>query len=183
MVVGAFMGGPMSSLGRWKSIIIMCIVGIVGNVMTFFFMSYPVLLFGKFLSGLSAGGINVFCPKYIMESSPKEVSGSAGAIFQLAVTFGIVLNALIALPFGDALNTDDRAETRKNLFNVLSALPIVCAVLQIIFMSLVFRNDTPVVMMEKGQEQETREFFLKLYNDEQILEERINDLRANLAGS
>ena len=81
MVIGAFLGSPMSKLGRWKSIVIMCVIGIVGNVLTFFYTIYPMLLIGKLLSGVAAGGINVFCPKYIMESSPKEVSGSAGAIF------------------------------------------------------------------------------------------------------
>ena len=59
----------------------MDVIGLIANVMTFFYTTYPVLLLGKFLSGISAGGINVLCPKYIMESSPKEVSGSAGAIF------------------------------------------------------------------------------------------------------
>ena len=81
MVVGAFLGGPMSFLGRWKCEIIMCVIGIIGNAMTFFYDTYWLLITGKFLSGLSAGGINCFCPKYIMEISPQEVSGSTGALF------------------------------------------------------------------------------------------------------
>ena len=81
MVVGAFLAGPMSSLGRRTPILIMCLVGIVGNSATFFYDTYWLLVAGKFLAGLSAGGINCFCPKYINEISPQEVSGSTGALF------------------------------------------------------------------------------------------------------
>lgn len=107
MMVGAFLGSPMSSLGRRKCILIMCFIGIAGNVLTFFYKTYWLLLAGKFLSGLSAGGINCFCPKYIMEISPPEVSGSTGALFQLACTLGIWLNAVIAIFYGNDPKGDD----------------------------------------------------------------------------
>jgi MFS family permease len=143
MVVGAFLGGPMSSLGRRKSLITMCVVGIVGNMATFAYQSYGLILLGKFLSGVSSGGISCFCPKYIMECSPKEVSGSTGALFQLAVTVGICLNAIIALPYGD----DVSGEAALELYMLLSALPILFALTQIFFLMVVFTDDTPIVMI------------------------------------
>lgn len=50
-------------------------------------------------------------------------------------------------------------------------------------MMSVFKNDTPVVMMENGREQEVREFMVKLYKDETIVDQRVEELRANLSGS
>ena len=172
MVVGAFTAGPMGSLGRWKCIIIMCVIGIIGNAATFFYDQYFLLLIGKFLAGVSAGGINCFCPKYIMESSPAEISGSTGALFQLACVIGIFLNAVIALPYGDDVSGDD-AET---LYFLLSGLPIVFAVMQILCLSTCFTNDTPIVMMQNKEEMKVREFMTKLYNDDEIINQRIEDL-------
>ena len=125
MVVGAFLVEPMSGLGRRKCIIIMAVLGIVGNGATLFYDNYLLLLIGKFLSGVSAGGYNCFCPKYIMECAPQEVSGSAGALFQLATCVGIFLNALIALPYGDGVE----GPHAEQLYVILSLLPIVFAIL------------------------------------------------------
>lgn len=74
--------------------------------MTLFYSNYTLLFIGKLVAGLSAGGISCFCPKYIMEISPPEVSGSTGALFMLFVTVGIWLNAIVSLPYGSEPDFD-----------------------------------------------------------------------------
>ena len=100
MVIGAFAAGPLSAYGRWLGVIIMGILSLIGGALSLFHSSYYLVMAGKFFTGLAAGGYNVFCPKVIMECAPVEISGSAGAIFQLAVCFGILINAVIALIYG-----------------------------------------------------------------------------------
>ena len=79
--IGALFSGPLASYGRWKCLIICNIIAIVGAIMTLFFEIFPLLCTGRLLFGIAAGGYTVFCPKFISEVSPKEVSGPAGAMF------------------------------------------------------------------------------------------------------
>ena len=51
---------------------------------------------------MAAGGFSVFCPKYISEVSPREVSGPAGAMFQVMVCLGIFISLVITFPFDPA---------------------------------------------------------------------------------
>ena len=100
-MIGAFLGDCMSSFGRRKCLIMMCLLTIVGNFASLFYDTYILVLLGKLISGISTGGIMCFGPKYTMDCSPREVSGSTGALVQVAICVGIFLNSLIALPYGD----------------------------------------------------------------------------------
>jgi len=59
------------------------------------------------------------------------------------------------------------------LFYLLSALPIVCAVTQIICLTCCFTNDTPIVMMQNKEEEKVHKFMARLYNDDTIIQARI----------
>ena len=95
------------------------------------------------------------------------------------MTVGIFLNAVIAVPFGDQV----KGELAHELYFLLSALPVLFAVLQIVFLSFCFTNDTPIVMMQKNQVEEVRAFMSRMYNDDQVIEQRIQDLQAVLKES
>jgi|LauGreDrversion4_2_1035121.scaffolds.fasta_scaffold202059_3 MFS family permease len=49
-----------------------------------------VILFGRFLYGMSAGTFTVMCPKFISEVAPTEYKGVFGAMSQFMCVFGIV---------------------------------------------------------------------------------------------
>lgn len=81
--------------------------------------NYTLVLICKGSVGISAGMFNVYCPKFIMECAPKEISGIAGASFQILVCSGIWCNAIIGLIFGnDALKKETEAETAFIVFNL-----------------------------------------------------------------
>lgn len=58
---------------------------------------YLPLLLGRLLQGVSGGLIGVVIPLYLAESLPAAVRGRGTAIFQLLLTIGLVLAALIGL--------------------------------------------------------------------------------------
>ena len=79
--VGALIAGPFAGIGRWKCIIICITIAIIGGSFTLFYHNFYLLCIGKFLNGMACSGFSIYCPKYIEECSPKEVSGIAGSMF------------------------------------------------------------------------------------------------------
>ena len=79
--MGALVAGPVAGIGRWKCIIICNTIAVIGGIFTLFYDKFVLLCIGKFLYGMACGGFSFYCPKYIGECSPKEVSGPAGSMF------------------------------------------------------------------------------------------------------
>jgi len=79
-------------------VVIGCSLTLINNLLS--------LYAGRFLYGIAAGCFSVFCPKYISEVAPKEISGPAGALSQICVTFGILIPFTVGLLIGDAKNLD-----------------------------------------------------------------------------
>ena len=86
--IGALAVGPFSGHGKWKIIfgnnfimLLSCLLSLRPE--------YKVMLLGRFIYGFSIGIFSVFCPKYIAETVPKEVSGPFGTLNQICISFGI----------------------------------------------------------------------------------------------
>jgi MFS family permease len=73
------MSGIIMGLGRWKCIMLMNLIVIVGCLLTLV-DNVTVFIIGRGLYGVAAGGYSVFCPKYISEVSPTELKGPAGCL-------------------------------------------------------------------------------------------------------
>ena len=105
---------------------------------------------------------NVFCPKVIMETAPKEIAGFAGSTFQLMLTLGIGANAIVAYFFTSEAFESDQAKTAFIVFN---AIPLAFSVVLMLFLTCVFTQDTPIVMARMGHEEELNDFMKKLYSN------------------
>jgi len=57
--------------------------------------NYWMLLLGRLMYGMAAGGFSVFCSKYISETAPPEIRGPAGGLTQCGITFGILVPFVI----------------------------------------------------------------------------------------
>lgn len=99
-MLGALLAGLIAPLGRWKCLIICNVMIVIGSSFCLMYKTnFNMFVMGRFLFGMANGGFTCFCPKYISETSPKELSGPAGAMFQVACTFGIFIALAITYPF------------------------------------------------------------------------------------
>jgi len=101
LLVAAVLGGSMVSsliaglladwLGRKKMMIVSGVLFVASVCLIVLSQGFAVLLAGRLLQGMSGGVIAVVVPLYLAESLRPESRGRGTAIFQLMVTFGVVL--------------------------------------------------------------------------------------------
>lgn len=92
------MSGLIMGLGRWKCIMLMNLIVIVGGLLTLV-DNMTIFIIGRALYGIAAGGYSVFCPKFISEVTPSELKGPLGCLSQLGVCFGILVPNLLGVIF------------------------------------------------------------------------------------
>ncbi|MEN9362582.1 MAG: hypothetical protein RL095_4117 [Verrucomicrobiota bacterium] len=95
-LMGSILGGFLADwLGRKLMMIFsgLLFVGSVGVIFTS--QGFEALIVGRVLQGLSGGVIAVVVPLFLAESLPAQSRGRGTAIFQFALTFGIVLAAFV----------------------------------------------------------------------------------------
>jgi MFS family permease len=63
--------------------------------------SIGVLILGRFVVGLGVGSASMVIPIYLAEVAHPHSRGTAVAMFQLAITVGILASYLVCLALGD----------------------------------------------------------------------------------
>ncbi|KIL63068.1 hypothetical protein M378DRAFT_80338 [Amanita muscaria Koide BX008] len=102
---GAFFGAlgciPMTSLiGRRSTLLIFCIVFIIGAIITSIAegnTGLAEIYSGRVISGIGIGAISAVAPAYVSECAPKEVRGRITGLFQVMVAIGVMLSYFINL--------------------------------------------------------------------------------------
>ena len=105
MVVAAVMGGSILGsvvagmladwLGRRPMMVVSALLFVGSVTLIYLSQSFVALLLGRLLQGLSGGVIAVVVPLYMAECLPASQRGRGLALFQFALTAGIVLAAFI----------------------------------------------------------------------------------------
>jgi MFS family permease len=96
VMVGALassvLGGGLSDwLGRKKAMMISALLFATSVAMIVTAQGFWPLFFGRTLQGLSAGMIAVVIPVFMSECVPAKIRGVGSTVFQLCITFGILL--------------------------------------------------------------------------------------------
>ncbi|GAM39429.1 hypothetical protein TCE0_034f10975 [Talaromyces pinophilus] len=90
--LGALISGPVSDrIGRKWSIIIGCIVWMVGSTLTCAAQNIGMLVVGRLINGLAVGFESAQVPVYISEISPPTQRGRFVGLQQWAITWGILI--------------------------------------------------------------------------------------------
>ena len=87
MTMGAISGGVFMRIGRRKAVIITCIIGIVGNLITMD-LSFWNLIFGRTLFGFSVGLFSSICPRFQEETIPSHLFDRLASIFSFSQSIG-----------------------------------------------------------------------------------------------
>ncbi|KAK7997583.1 hypothetical protein PG989_005623, partial [Apiospora arundinis] len=97
---GTFFGALSSPLfadtiGRRYALIFSCIVFNLGVILQTAAMALPLFLAGRFFAGLGVGLLSAVVPLYQSETAPKWIRGAIVGAYQLAITIGLLLAAIV----------------------------------------------------------------------------------------
>ena len=89
---GALSIGALSDrFGRKKLLILAAILFLLGSGMCAGSTGFLMMVVARIILGLAVGAASALTPAYLAELAPKERRGSLSTLFQLMVTFGILL--------------------------------------------------------------------------------------------
>ena len=95
-ILGSVVAGMLADwLGRRPMMIVSALLFVGSVAVIYLSQSFLPLLLGRLLQGLSGGVIAVVVPLYLAECLPASLRGRGTALFQFALTVGIVLAAFI----------------------------------------------------------------------------------------
>lgn len=153
-IVGAIFGGiPAENIGRKKTLVWVAILYFVSAVGCGLALNVGMLMFFRFVGGLSVGASSVVAPMYIAEISPKEKRGQLTALFQ----FNIVLGILIAY-FSNYLIGTDNTDSWRWMLGIV-AFP------SLVFVILIFQvEESPRWLFLKKKDSAGAFTILKMLN-------------------
>jgi len=97
------------------------------------------IIIGKVIYGVGAGGIMVACALYLAETIPS----TKGMIFGTAINTGIVTGSLLCLILGLGLpDPDSRAAQNTNLWKWINATPIFFTLVSLFIWAIYFPFDS-----------------------------------------
>jgi len=95
-ILGSVVAGMLADwLGRKRMLIVSALLFVGSVTVIYLSQSFISLMLGRLLQGLSGGVIAVVVPLYLAECLPANQRGRGLALFQFALTAGIVLAAFI----------------------------------------------------------------------------------------
>jgi len=98
-LVGSLIGAPIADrLGRRMAMSIECLIFSIGIIIQIAaFTSWQQIAVGRLISGLGVGALSIAVPIYQSETLPRQLRGAIVSTYQLAITAGILVAALVNL--------------------------------------------------------------------------------------
>lgn len=94
------LSGPIADwMGRRRCMTLSGLIFTVGIVIIVLSNGFALALLGRLVQGVAIGIITIVVPLYVTECAPKHIRGRAIALFQLCLTFGILLGYIVNLFF------------------------------------------------------------------------------------
>ncbi|CAH0584046.1 unnamed protein product [Chrysodeixis includens] len=154
-------GLVMDVIGRKKTMLLLVVPFTLGWLLITFGTSVPMLIAGRFITGVAGGAFCVTAPAYTSEIAQDSIRGTLGSYFQLMITIGI----LFAYGVG--------GYTSVFVFNIL------CTCIPIIFgIVFFFMPESPNFLVVKGRNDEARESLIRLRGSSYDVDSELNSLKA-----
>jgi len=166
--LATLISGPFADrFGRRFSIILSAIVFIIGTVAIVISSTFVMVMAGRLIQGIGVGIITIVIPLYLAEIIPPRLRGRGVALFQLCLTFGILLGYLVNYflkPTGD--------------WQLMFAT---CLVPSIFFLlgGMFLLPRSPRWVYQKGEEDEARDIIANTSGEDQV-EASIAEMKAAL---
>ena len=138
-----FTGAAADRYGRRAMILLACIIFACGVSLIIMAHGFASLICARLLLGLGVGVISVAVPLYLSEIAPAHLRGRSVAMFQIFLTFGIMLAYLVDLFF-----------TQQGNWRAMFALILVPTL--VLFVSMLLLPETPRWLLSRGKERKAR---------------------------
>lgn len=138
---GAISAAPTGDrLGRRISLIIAVAIFSFGSLLQTIAMQIPILVAGRFFAGVGVGIVSVLVPLYQSEMAPKWIRGTLVCAYQLAITVGLLLAAVV--------NIITQGINGPNAYRIPLALQFIYA--GILLLGLCLLPETPRYLIKRG---------------------------------
>ena len=103
---GALIAGDLADFfGRRTTIIVGCIVFIVGVILQVASSGVPLMVPGRLIAGFGVGFVSAIIILYMSEIAPKKVRGAIVSGYQFCITIGLLLASCVCYGTQDRLDT------------------------------------------------------------------------------
>lgn len=174
---GTFFGALSSPLfsdyiGRRLALIASSIIFIVGVALQTIAVNLPPFLAGRFFAGFGVGILSAVVPLYQSETAPKWIRGAIVGAYQLAITIGLLLAAIVDYA------TKDRDDTGS--YRIPIAVQFAWAL--ILIAGLLVLPETPRYLIRKGDLEKAAESLSRLRRlpvNSSAIQHELREIQAN----
>ncbi|KJX99628.1 high affinity glucose transporter RGT2 like protein [Zymoseptoria brevis] len=172
--LGALLAAPVSDfLGRrWGIISSTACIFNFGVILQTISTSQPLFIAGRFFAGLGVGLISAMIPLYQSETAPKWIRGTIVGAYQLAITIGLFLAAIVNY------STKDRNDSGS--YRIPIAIQFLWAL--IICIGLFFLPETPRFLIKQDKYEAAAKALAKLRRlppDHPAIVDELSEVDAN----
>ena len=170
---GALMAGDIADFtGRRTTIILGCIVFIVGVILQTASSSYGLLVAGRLVAGFGIGFVSAIIILYMSEIAPKKVRGAIVSGYQFCITIGILLASCV--------DYGTQNYTNSGSYRIPIAVQMVWAL--ILATGLFFLPESPRYFVKRGKIDRAAEVLGRLRGqprDSEFIQTELAEIVAN----
>jgi sugar porter (SP) family MFS transporter len=171
---GALFAGSLADwIGRRPSIILACLVFMVGVIVQVASSSVGVLVAGRVIAGFGVGIISATVILYMSEIAPRKIRGAIVSGYQFAITIGLLLANCV----GQA--TKDRQDSGS--YRIPIAIQFLWAI--ILMVGLFILPESPRYWVKKGESEKAIASLCRIRGqpaDSEYIQAELAEIQANL---
>ncbi|KAK4499031.1 hypothetical protein PRZ48_009543 [Zasmidium cellare] len=170
---GALTGAPTGDfLGRRFGLMASTVVFCVGVILQTAATAIPTFVAGRFFAGFGVGMISMMIPLYQSETAPKWIRGTIVGAYQLAITIGLLLAAVV----------DNATKNRDDTGSYRIPIAVQFAWALILFFGMLLLPETPRMWIKRGRPEKAAQSLSRLRRlpvDHPALVEELSEITAN----
>ena len=170
---GSLTAAPTGDLlGRRLGLIVSCFVFIFGVILQTAATAIPLFVAGRFFAGYGVGMVSALVPLYQSETAPKWIRGTIVGCYQLAITIGLFLAAIV----------DNGTKGRNDTGSYRIPVAVQFAWAIILITGMLILPETPRYKIKRGQHAQAAKSLARLRRldaDHPALVEELAEIQAN----
>lgn len=170
---GALAAAPMGDIvGRRLGLIFSTLVFTFGVILQTISTGIPLFVAGRFFAGFGVGLISALIPLYQSETSPKWIRGAVVGCYQLAITIGLFIAAIV--------NNATKARDDTGSYRIPVAIQFLWAI--ILVAGMLILPETPRYLIKRGNHEAAARSLSRLRRldvDHPALVEELGEIEAN----